>query len=118
MFLILVNLLMIIFNQKSRLDYFTSSISIIIGFLVLGENYSTNNIHFDVSIPLLGIILDVINVHQELKANFQNQNTFDNWLFPIKMSEEKFIINIIIYAFAYVSLFFINFQKILPCLHF
>ena len=110
-FIILVNLLVIIFNQKSRLDYFTSSISIIIGFLVLGENYSTNNIHFDVSIPLLGIILDVINVHQELKANFQNQNTFDNWLFPIKMSEEKFIINIIIYAFAYVSLFFINFQK-------
>lgn len=110
-FIILMNILIIIFNQKSRIDYFTSSVSIIIGFLVLGVNYSTNNIHFDVSIPLLGIIVDLINVHQELKTTFQNENIFDNWLFPIKMTNEKFILYVIIYAFAYISLFFIDFQK-------
>lgn len=107
-FIILMNILITIFNQKSRIDYLTSSVSIIIGFLVLGENYSTNNIHFDVSIPLLGIIVDVINVHQELKVA---ENIFDNWLFPIKMTNEKFILYVIIYSFAYISLFFIDFQK-------
>ncbi|MAJ82126.1 MAG: hypothetical protein CMF41_04345 [Legionellales bacterium] len=107
-FIILMNILITIFNQKSRIDYLTSSVSIIIGFLVLGENYSTNNIHFDVSIPLLGIIVDVINVHQEIKVA---ENIFDNWLFPIKMTNEKFILYVIIYSFAYISLFFIDFQK-------